>query len=88
MRLFDSLNAIKAHVSLKPNCAALLFDQPRPLNCRVFLLKDNAANAAQQLYDILHKMDALGVAELLIETPPDMSEWRAIIDRLTRAAGS
>ena len=88
MRLFDGLNAIKAHVSLKPNCAALLFDQPRPLNCRVFLLKDNAANAAQQLYDILHKMDALGAAELLIETPPDMSEWRAIIDRLTRAAGS
>jgi L-threonylcarbamoyladenylate synthase len=86
MRLFDSLNAIKAHVDDNPNCGALLFDKLFSLSCPIFLLKDNANDAAQQLYDTLHKMDALGVAELLIETPPDMPEWRAIIDRLTRAA--
>jgi hypothetical protein len=31
-------------------------------------------------------MDSLGAKELLIEAPPNESEWLAILDRLTRAA--
>ena len=43
-------------------------------------------DVAQHLYDMLHKMDALGPSELLIEAPPKAREWLAILNRLTRAA--
>ncbi|HSF71010.1 MAG TPA: Sua5 family C-terminal domain-containing protein, partial [Methylotenera sp.] len=54
--------------------------------CRYFELNNNAADVAQKLYDTLHKMDALNVEQLLIEAPPNKTEWLAILDRLTRAS--
>jgi L-threonylcarbamoyladenylate synthase len=47
---------------------------------------NNPEGMAKKLYDILHQMDALKVAKLLIENPPISPEWLAIHDRLTRAA--
>ena len=84
LRLFTSRAALIAHAN--SNCAALLFGEGAQPNCQVFQLNKNAANVAQQLYDTLHKMDALGADELLIEAPPTAQEWLAILDRLTRAA--
>ena len=41
---------------------------------------------AYQLYAVLRELDASGVDRLLIERPPDDEAWRAISDRLGRAA--
>ena len=66
--------------------AALLLGSGAVPNCRYFQLNNSANDVAQRLYDTLHKMDALNVDKLLIETPPNAPEWLAILDRLTRAA--
>ena len=86
MRLFTSRAALIAHVN--SNCTALLIGEGALPNCQAFQLNKNAADVAQQLYDTLHKMDALGMKELLIEAPPNLPEWLAILDRLTRAAAA
>ena len=84
MRLFA--NRAELLVQANARTAALLLGAGAVPNCTYFELHDNAADVAQQLYDTLHKMDALGVSELLIEAPPNVPEWLAILDRLTRAA--
>ena len=66
--------------------AALLLGSGAVPNCRYFQLNNSANDVAQRLYDTLHKMDALNVDKLLIESPPNAPEWLAILDRLTRAA--
>ena len=86
MRLFTSRAALIAYAS--ESCAALLIGEGKRPNCQAFQLNKSAADVAQQLYDTLHKMDALGMKELLIEAPPTAPEWLAILDRLTRAAAS
>ncbi len=41
---------------------------------------------AQRLYAALRELDSAGCDEILIETPPDEPAWRAVRDRLQRAA--
>jgi L-threonylcarbamoyladenylate synthase len=41
---------------------------------------------AQSLYSSLRDLDATGSERILIESPPDTPEWRAVLDRLRRAA--
>ena len=48
----------------------------------------NAADAAHELFAVLRALDAQGVAEIWIETPPDTPEWAGVRDRLQRAAAS
>lgn len=90
MRIFASRKALiasaQAHIKSHAPAAALLLGSGAVPNCSCFELNKNAADVAQQLYDTLHKMDALGAKELLIEAPPNEPEWLAILDRLTRAA--
>lgn len=92
IRLFamreELIISVNAHINSHVKVAALLLGSGALPNCKCFELKKNAVDVAQQLYDTLHKMDALGVKELLIEAPPNESEWLAILDRLTRAAHS
>jgi L-threonylcarbamoyladenylate synthase len=40
---------------------------------------------ARHLYEVLRELDAMGLANLYIEMPPDTPEWAAIRDRLLRA---
>lgn len=47
-----------------------------------------AALAARHLYDTLHQLDALGVDAILVEQPPVEPAWRAVQDRLQRAAAA
>jgi L-threonylcarbamoyladenylate synthase len=39
----------------------------------------------QELYARLRELDALGCAQLLIESPPQSEAWLTVLDRLTRA---
>lgn len=45
-----------------------------------------AAAAAQQLFATLRTLDALGVAQIWVETPPATPDWDGVRDRLQRAA--
>lgn len=47
---------------------------------------DPAAYAAA-IYAALHRLDALGLDWIAVESPPDRPEWAGVRDRLTRAAG-
>jgi len=50
------------------------------------VLPVDAAGYAQGLYAALRAMDAAGAELILIETPPTGPDWRAVHDRLRRAA--
>lgn len=49
-------------------------------------LGDDPARYAHKLYDALHHLDQLGCTHILVQTPPQGDPWRAIHDRLARAA--
>ena len=84
LRLFTSRAELLKNATARS--AALLLGAGAVPNCTYFELNNNARDVAQQLYDTLHKMDALGAEILLIEAPPVTPEWLAILDRLTRAS--
>jgi len=46
----------------------------------------DAAAFARAIYAELHRCDEAGAALILVEALPETSEWRAIADRLARAA--
>ncbi len=49
-------------------------------------LPANAVGYAAGLYATLHDLDAVGVDAIVVEPPPEGDEWRAVRDRLQRAA--
>jgi L-threonylcarbamoyladenylate synthase len=53
---------------------------------RVAVLPHDADAFARALYAELHQADAAGAEWIIVETPPAAPAWRAISDRLTRAA--
>jgi L-threonylcarbamoyladenylate synthase len=63
-----------------------LHDLPElPPSCQRIDLPEPAA-AARELYAILHRLDLLGLDQIVIVMPPDRPEWSALRDRLMRAA--
>ncbi len=87
IQLFTSRAELISHANRHPNvrAVALLLGAGAVPNCTYFVLNNNATDVAYKLYDTLHKMDALNAEQLLIEAPPNATEWLAILDRLTRA---
>jgi L-threonylcarbamoyladenylate synthase len=49
-------------------------------------LSGEPAEAAARLYADLHALDAGGYDRIIATLPPGTDEWRAVRDRLTRAA--
>jgi L-threonylcarbamoyladenylate synthase len=43
---------------------------------------------AQRLYAALRELDTAGCETILVESPPETTEWTAVWDRLSRAAAS
>jgi L-threonylcarbamoyladenylate synthase len=54
---------------------------------RVAVIPHDAEAFARAIYAELHQCDEAGAELIIVETPPSGEEWRAITDRLTRAAG-
>jgi L-threonylcarbamoyladenylate synthase len=52
----------------------------------VLTLPDDPAGYARLLYAALHSLDDAGADLILVEAVPDGGEWRAVADRLRRAA--
>jgi L-threonylcarbamoyladenylate synthase len=51
-------------------------------------MPEDPAAAAQELFAVLRHLDAQGVQEIWIETPPDSAAWDGVRDRLQRAAAT
>lgn len=87
LHLFATRDALFAFAQAHQQSATLLIGAGDPIaSTPLFNLADNPDQAAEQLYDVLHQMDALGRSHLLVEMPPNRPEWLAIHDRLNRAA--
>lgn len=69
--------AIYARTDLKLSIPQALFRR----------MPDDATETAQQLFAVLRELDAQGVSQIWIETPPISHEWDGVRDRLQRAAG-
>lgn len=50
------------------------------------VLPDRPAAYAADLYEVLHQLDRSGCRQIWVEEPPATEEWRAVRDRLRRAA--
>jgi L-threonylcarbamoyladenylate synthase len=72
-------------MSTQKTCAALLIGEGQTPDCAVIKLPAIPALVAEQLYNALHTLDDMKVDELLVELPPDLPEWAAVRDRLSRA---
>jgi L-threonylcarbamoyladenylate synthase len=55
---------------------------------RVSVIPYDAEAFARAIYAELHQCDEVGAELIVVEAPPETSEWRAIADRLHRAAAS
>ena len=91
LRLLPIEELHDALLALSPGerCAVLaLASPPENLSQGVLWQKasTNAMAYAHDLYATLRRMDASGCDFMLIEQPPEGVEWRAVMDRLQRAA--
>jgi L-threonylcarbamoyladenylate synthase len=82
---FDSRANLIAYANSHANCVALLIGAGELPVCAHIALENQAAVAAEHLYQALHQLDKLKGAQLLIELPPQTPAWAAINDRLARA---
>ncbi len=91
LRLLPTEELHDALLALSPGerCAVLAMGNP-PGNLSQDVLWQkapaNAAAYAHDLYTTLRRMDASACDFMLIEQPPEGLEWRAVMDRLQRAA--
>jgi L-threonylcarbamoyladenylate synthase len=64
-------------------CCAKIEQAP---NSHVVIMPKSAGDYAHVLYGTLRELDNSGVDIILVEQPPQTEEWRAVNDRLTKAA--
>ena len=87
MKLFATREALIDFANTEQqSCAALLFGAGERPSCHYSQLPNQPLEAAEALYRALHELDALHVAQILVEMPPCTTKWAAIKDRLSRAA--
>ena len=87
MKLFATREALIGFANTEQqSCAALLFGAGERPSCHYSQLPNQPLEAAEALYRALHELDALHVAQILVEMPPCTTKWVAIKDRLSRAA--
>jgi L-threonylcarbamoyladenylate synthase len=81
------LNALRGQrLALLAPASALL--DPGPDVVLRLLAPAAAAEYAQQLYALLHRLDEAGADRILVALPPDGPAWDAVHDRLRRAQAS
>lgn len=84
-QLFNHRQDLLAYAQQQPNCAALLFGAANTQIPSTITLPNDPIQAAERLYDALHRLDAMQKACILIELPTNTAAWQAITDRLMRA---
>lgn len=77
-------------VELTPSTGLLTFPGDRmeevPEGVIVRRMPEDPAEYAQRFYATLHELDDQGLTRLVVVMPPEGEEWRAVRDRLRRAA--
>ncbi|MGA2543339.1 MAG: L-threonylcarbamoyladenylate synthase [Verrucomicrobiota bacterium] len=76
-------------LSFRPEKTCIIAHSQIPLSGnfgRVAVLPHDAEAFARALYAELHQCDESGAALIVVEAPPPHEAWRAIADRLSRAA--
>jgi L-threonylcarbamoyladenylate synthase len=82
-------HALDAEIArLGGGCAVLAFSRPDERVEHWLRMPRDPVAYASRLYAALRELDAAGCAEIFIESPPDLAEWAAVQDRLSRAAAS
>jgi len=82
-----SPGALEAEIARLGTTAAVLAFGPPDERVDFWLrMPREPAAYAQKLYAALRELDGTGCAMLLIESPPAVPEWQAVLDRLRRAA--
>ena len=67
-----------------PKCAVLSITA-KPISAKQTIpMPLTASRYASQLYAVLREVDTLGLDTIVIELPPTTTEWRAVLDRITR----
>lgn len=61
-------------------------DEPNVDSSRRIAVPRTVSSYASRLYAALHELEDAGVERIVVSRPPDDPEWRAIHDRLRRAA--
>lgn len=85
-RLESTEARVHAHDSGWQHAAVLAIEPPTP-RCGWFKrMPSTPGDYTQALYAALHEADASGCPEVWIVLPPDDAAWRAVRDRLQRAA--
>ena len=80
----DALEAGIARLGAK--AAVLAFGVPDERADFALRMPRDPVAYAQKLYAALRELDAAGAEMILSESPPETPEWRAVLDRLRRAA--
>ena len=82
-----SPDALDAEIARRGRDAAVLAFGPPDDRVDFWLrMPRDPAAYAQKLYAALRELDAAGCAMMLIESPPAVPEWQAVLDRRRRAA--
>lgn len=88
------LQCVEKGVSAGERVACVAFSRPEdaavPDEDKVdwFVVQEDAALYARELYALLRRLDRGGYARLVFERPPRLDSWRAVNDRLGRAAAA
>ena len=72
---------------LKDRVAVLAFSRPDERVDFWIRMPREPAGYAKRLYAALRELDSAGCETILVEQPPQGSEWDAVLDRLQRATG-
>lgn len=72
--------------ALGPDDVGLTF--AAPLGPRQVRMPHDPAGYGASLYRVLHALDALGAATIVVQEPPADSAWEAVRDRLVKATGA
>lgn len=81
---FDQLHKL---IQKEPHHAVIYYSDSLKINgCNTYKMPSCKKQYAQKLYDVLHQADTASVDKILVEIPPNISEWADITDRLIKAS--
>jgi L-threonylcarbamoyladenylate synthase len=89
MEFAAKLNALQAEHSVPPARTFIIAHTHIPHaapEADISVIPHDAEAFARAIYSELHRCDEAGAAMIVVEALPDSPEWRAIADRLQRAA--
>lgn len=86
--LLEGRPAVLAAAEEDPAAAVLLCGDATPQNERQHVLPADARDYARGLYGALHVLDASSPTVIYVQAPPRNEAWRAVNDRLGRAAAT